>query len=130
MHDLRCPEVGQYLNSTNRIGLYQNCLVPKRCKEDPKLGTWVDTQRVQRKKMLKLTMQEGEAVGSKTPEKDGDGPVSSGATAASPQKPIVGRLTDERIARLENLGFVWSLRDDWQKHYEELKEYKKKHGDW
>jgi hypothetical protein len=85
---------------------------------------------VQHKKMLKLTMQEGVAVGSKTSEKDEDGSVASGAAPASPQKPVVGRLTDERIARLENLGFVWSLRDDWQKHYEELKEYKKKHGDW
>lgn len=27
-----------------------NCLVPKRCKEDPKLGTWVDTQVSQSKK--------------------------------------------------------------------------------
>ena len=36
-------------------------------------------------------------------------------------KPLVGRLTDDRIRRLQDLGFVWSLRDDWQKHYEELK---------
>ena len=43
-------------------------------------------------------------------------------------KPIVGRLTDERIRRLEDLGFIWSLRDDWQKHYDELKEYKREHG--
>lgn len=44
------------------------------------------------------------------------------------RKPIVGRLTDDRIRRLEGLGFIWSLRDDWQKHYEELMEYKKEHG--
>ena len=30
-------------------------------------------------------------------------------------KPLVGRLTDERIRRLQEIGFVWSLRDDWQK---------------
>lgn len=30
-------------------------------------------------------------------------------------KPLVGRLTDERIRRLQDIGFVWSLRDDWQK---------------
>jgi hypothetical protein len=35
--------------------------------------------------------------------------------------PVVGRLTDERIRRLDELGFVWSVRDDWQHHYEELK---------
>lgn len=38
-----------------------------------------------------------------------------------PGTPLVGRLTQERIQRLQNLGFVWSLRDDWAKHYEELK---------
>ncbi|EEC44448.1 predicted protein, partial [Phaeodactylum tricornutum CCAP 1055/1] len=42
--------------------------------------------------------------------------------------PVIGRLTDDRIHRLEELGFIWSLRDDWQKHYEELKEYKKSNG--
>lgn len=30
-------------------------------------------------------------------------------------KPLVGRLTEQRIQRLKDLGFVWSLRDDWQK---------------
>ena len=43
-------------------------------------------------------------------------------------KPAPGRLTDERIQRLENLGFVWSLRDDWMKHFEELKLYKQEFG--
>lgn len=87
----------------------QHCLVPKRCKEDPKLGTWVDTQRVQRKKMLKHMAK----------QEPGDG------TFKAP-----GRLTADRTARLESIGFVWSLRDDWQKHYEELKAYKAKHGHW
>ena len=38
------------------------------------------------------------------------------------------RLTDERIARLESLGFVWSVRDDWKTHFDELIKYKKKFG--
>lgn len=42
--------------------------------------------------------------------------------------PIIGRLTHDRIQRLEELGFVWSLRDDWYKHYEELKAFKREHG--
>lgn len=49
-------------------------------------------------------------------------------TNAMSEKPLVGRLTDERIRRLESIGFVWSLRDDWQKHYDELKQYKEEHG--
>ena len=78
---------------------------------------------------------EDEAV-AKAPEMDGEGSVSSGSQltggtgTSGTQRPIVGRLTDDRISRLDKLGFVWSLRDDWQKHYEELKEYKKEHGHW
>jgi hypothetical protein len=41
-------------------------------------------------------------------------------SAGVSSKPLVGRLTEDRIQRLQSLGFVWSLRDDWQKHYEEL----------
>lgn len=87
-------------------GKYGHCLVPKRCKEDPKLGTWVDTQRVQYKKMKKKL--EG--------------------TEAAASNQAVYRFTEERIRRLEDLGFVWSIRDDWQKHYDELKKFKKDHG--
>ena len=39
-----------------------------------------------------------------------------------------GRLTPDRIQRLEDIGFVWSVRDDWNKHYEELKLFRKEHG--
>jgi hypothetical protein len=38
------------------------------------------------------------------------------------EKPVIGRLTGERIRRLEDIGFVWSIRDDWQSHFEELKQ--------
>lgn len=89
---------------------YGDCLVPKRYAENPKLGTWVDTQRVQYKKM----------------KKKNEGDRESGLQTVS--KPAGGRLTDERIRRLEDLGFVWSLRDDWQKHYDELKEFKKEYN--
>jgi hypothetical protein len=114
---------------------YGDCLVPKRFKEDPKLGTWVDTQRVQFKKMKKKLEEHGityegpeDAKEAKYDDAD-DGSVNS-ANQNQPMnaKPVVGRLTDDRIRRLENLGFVWSLRDDWQKHYLELKEYKEEHG--
>jgi len=50
------------------------------------------------------------------------------ATAKTTAKPAVGRLTDDRIRRLEELGFVWSLRDDWMKHYEELRVYRSQFG--
>jgi len=94
-----------------------HCLVPKRFKEYPKLGTWVDTQRVQYKKMKKKLASQGL-------EYDGPAPLEEEVVEETPAispKPLVGRLTDDRIRRLEGLGFVWSLRDDWQKHYDELK---------
>ena len=126
---------------------FGSCLVPKRYKENPKLGTWVDTQRVQYKKLKKkLALQGKDAEEASTASgNDEDEPgivevltvengtpaiadtktakpaaAASGTLTMSP-KPLVGRLTDERIRRLHNLGFVWSLRDDWQKHYDELK---------
>lgn len=43
-------------------------------------------------------------------------------------KTTVGRLTEERIRRLDELGFAWSLRDDWNKHYEELRAFRREHG--
>jgi hypothetical protein len=42
----------------------------------------------------------------------------------------VGRLTLDRIAKLESLGFIWSLRDDWLKHYNELVEFKREFNHW
>jgi len=50
-----------------------------------------------------------------------DDNASVGSTSSSTGTPLVGRLTQDRINRLQALGFVWSLRDDWAKHYEELK---------
>jgi hypothetical protein len=39
-------------------------------------------------------------------------------------------LTYERVRALDDLGFVWTLRSlvDWDERLEELKEYRKKHG--
>jgi hypothetical protein len=64
---------------------------------------------------------------------------STGVAAADPSKSTVaslagrkqvGRLTLDRIAKLESLGFIWSLRDDWLKHYNELKEFKREFNHW
>ena len=53
----------QWDSMFDRLAQYKerhgNCLVPKRCKEDAKLGTWVDTQRVQYKKMRKQLAKDG-----------------------------------------------------------------------
>lgn len=47
--------------------------------------------------------------------KDEDRVTDVEASGSASSKPMVGRLTDDRIRRLQELGFVWSLRDDWKK---------------
>jgi hypothetical protein len=105
----------------------------------------VDTQRVHFKKLQKLLsghgkmavgdvggLESGSPIAGLENEEDNNASTASvlGANAVptfSP-KPTIGRLTDDRIRRMDELGFVWSLRDDWDKHFEELKEYKANHG--
>ena len=122
--------------------------VPKRCQEDRRLGTWVDTQRVQYKRLKKKLGEEVPTGPVAVPTdplqvsflsgagtaliKMQDGvviPQRNGVQLASVLKPLVGRLTEDRIQRLESLGFAWQLRDDWQKHYRELIKYKEDNGD-
>ena len=77
----------------------------------------MDTQRVQRKKLIKhLESQELQA--------------AEATDAYVPSARVPGRLTADRMARLESIGFVWSLRDDWHKHFNELKAFKEEHGHW
>jgi hypothetical protein len=67
---------------------YGNCLVPKRFSEDGKLGTWVETQRVQYKRLSRVF---DEALGYEVPQAN-------------------KRLTAERLQKLNDLGFCWSAK--------------------
>jgi hypothetical protein len=44
------------------------------------------------------------------------------------RKKIRGTLTSERIARLEELGFVWrkERKDSWEEHFAQLIEFKER----
>jgi len=67
-----------------------HCRVFRHYKDDPKLGTWVSTQRVHFSK---------------------------------------GKLTSNRIARLEAIGFEWDpLASEWENNYERLNVFSAKHG--
>jgi hypothetical protein len=110
-----------------------------RFEEDKQLGTWVDTQRVQHRKLAKIKAeaQEPLPMPGAASRSSSDASASSGANGgvdavaaavAEAPKSTTGRLTEERIRRLEDIGFVWSLRDDWNKHYEELQVFRKEHG--
>ena len=68
-----------------------NTLVPRNYSDHPRLGSWVDAQRQNRKK---------------------------------------NKLAPERVDKLDSIGFVWDpLEAAWEETFEELKKYKKIHGD-
>jgi hypothetical protein len=82
--------------------------------------TGVDTQRVQYKKLQKKLAEQGKPHDARVALEVEDVVASkpddcAAALEGNASKPLVGRLTEERIRRLQELGFVWSLRDDWQK---------------
>jgi hypothetical protein len=75
-----------------------DCLVPQKCKEYPRLGGWVNLQRVEYRKRRQ---------GKKT-----------------------SQMTEERMKKLNKLGFVWDMYEAaWTERYEELVKYKEKYGD-
>ena len=77
--------------------------VPATYLENPQLGNWVDNQR-----QLYRMRQEAE---------------ESGIT------PSYDFISDERIERLNSIGFVWNANDHaWNLRFEELKEYIEEHG--
>ena len=66
-----------------------HCRVPKRYKENPALGNWVNKQRVEYRKYQQIRAQHHEH-------------------GSSNQSTISSSLTEERIALLNQLGFCWN----------------------
>ncbi|KAL3788864.1 hypothetical protein ACHAW5_009221 [Stephanodiscus triporus] len=84
--------------------VHGDTLVPVRYPDNPQLGNWVDNQR--QKYRMRLEADEF------------DGKDNSKAYEA-----------DERVDKLNSIGFVWNLYDHyWNIRYEELKEYVAEHG--
>ena len=80
-----------------------DCLVPQHYEHNRKLGTWVHTQRKEYKKWL---------------------------------KGVHSNISEERIDQLNEIDFVWEVGTTskpndtvWKQRFNELKTYKKKHGD-
>ena len=40
-----------------------------------------------------------------------------------------GKLTQERVQKLDDIGFVWNPTPSWDEHLDELSKYKSEHGD-
>jgi hypothetical protein len=96
---------------------FGDCLVPRKFEGDPKLATWVETQRVLWNKEAKQP----------TTDPNSELPVEMDEAKSK-------RVTPERKQKLDALGFVWSLRskrieDHWDEMFRQLLDYKKVHGD-
>ena len=119
-------------------------LVPADFPENPQLGTWVDTQRQQfrifyeeKQHFIHLQQQQQQLQQQQKKQSSESTfpttttiiikPISLLRNAVLPMKK--SNLTQERIDLLESNGFVWdvfALR--WEERYQELVEYKNKHG--
>jgi Helicase associated domain len=112
--------------------VHGDCLVPKRYKDDTKLGTWVDTQRVQYKRTRNVSSPTSLDSSLHDSADESADDIESESARGTPKSSTTMRattgLTEDRIQRLEQLGFVWSVREDWKKHYEELKQFKQRFG--
>lgn len=82
-----------------------HCLVPNRYDEDRSLGAWVSTQRRHYK-----AVESGHHHHESTP------------------------LTEERVTKLREIGFVWATSDPrhtpWNVRFEELRAYRERFGKW
>lgn len=131
-------------------------MVPRKYDLDPKLGCWVETQRQlfnrdfkQLQEIETRALSDGDdnyqaaVAGYQGAFAEADASVDlDSKPSAAPDGVLMDtntgilptrRLTQERKDRLDELGFVWSLRhkriaDHWQKMFEQLKEYKDQHG--
>lgn len=89
-----------------------DCFVPHKYPPNPQLGTWVTKQRTHYHIFMESKKQ----------------------AAGSNSVPCGSHMTEERIARLEALGFAWSGNSNpryisWDTRYGELVAYKEEHGD-
>lgn len=75
---------------------YNTTCVPKRYKEKPSLGSWVETQRAQFKKMWVASGQSDDLLSS----------APDPTIYVTPNK----RLSAERLSRLQDIGFSWFVR--------------------
>eukprot|EP00934_Nitzschia_sp_Nitz4_P001452 Nitzschia sp. Nitz4//scaffold30_size153850//140426//142228//NITZ4_002800-RA/size153850-augustus-gene-0.77-mRNA-1//-1//CDS//3329547330//1452//frame0 len=89
-----------------------HCLVPHGYRKDPSFAEWIHRQRTSYNFMLKDTL--------------GSSSNKSPASAASKSN----GLLEYRFEQLKQLGFNFTVHSDkWMDHLENLKEYKKRHGD-
>ncbi len=141
--------------------VHDDCNVPKDWHENPKLGSWVDMQRQLRKnerlspEFTKRLEEQGfvwepsdekwETMFSQllryrdvhgdcnVPAKWSEDPKLGNWVGTQRTLRKVGRLSEERIQRLDEIGFVWDLEASlkssfWEDMFRLLVDYKREHG--
>ena len=136
-----------YLRLKRYKELYGDCLVPRKFDQDPKLATWVETQRVlwnrDHRSCKSFAVNEDSAYPTDWPSSidepkrtdaeeaaaalsEEDEVVAAAAVAAAEvvdaaAKPMNKKLSKERKEKLDALGFVWSLRSKRiEDHWDEM----------
>jgi hypothetical protein len=104
-------------------------LVPKKYESDPKLAAWVESQRVMWNRDQNPIKDKDQNAATWTTD-----PASTAQPTAASAASTIKRLSPERKQKLDDLGFVWSLRskrieDHWDEMFKQLVEYKSQHGD-
>ena len=97
--------------------------VPQKFAGDPQLGSWVANIRSKRKAMAKDGVEH---------EPDPGAPASPSDSARPGRKGGRQRLTRDRVQRLDDAGFAWSIANPnnktWEERFEDLREYQQQHG--
>uniref|UniRef100_UPI0009B050FF DEAD/DEAH box helicase n=1 Tax=Chlamydia suis TaxID=83559 RepID=UPI0009B050FF len=134
-----------------------HCKVPQRYPQNPSLGVWVGRQRRRFKKgklaedriarleeigfvwdvleegweenFLELKRFQEEHGHCKVPHKYPKSPQLSVWVSDQRTKFKKGKLSEDKIARLEEIGFVWDvLEEGWEENFLELKRFREEHG--
>ncbi|GKY95090.1 hypothetical protein MPSEU_000473000 [Mayamaea pseudoterrestris] len=81
--------------------MYGDCLVPSRWEKNPKLGKWIETQRYEHTKLQRSSAE-----------------ITEGTDGGVTFKASTPRLTEERIRRLESVGFEWRVKQKMKRYYQ------------
>ncbi|WP_257615700.1 helicase associated domain-containing protein, partial [Chlamydia suis] len=134
-----------------------HCKVPTRYPQNPQLATWVSSQRKDFKKgkisedkiarleelgfvwdvieeaweenFLALKRFQEEHGHCKVPQRYPQNPQLASWVSTQRCAFKKGKLSEDKIARLEEIGFVWDVREEeWEENFLELKRFQEEHG--
>lgn len=93
---------------------FGHCKVAKKWDEDPELGAWVAHMRERRKQVL-LAFH----------------PIIF-ESSYGPSYGDKGKLDEDKVSRLDELGFTWNFQaqweNTWEERFEQLRRYKEING--